>query len=435
MRTTKLLLAGLVTSCLSLAIPLPQMSQADDAPQFRGPARDGKSAETGLWNNIVSQAPELAWKAEGLGKGYASVSVVGDRIYTSGNSGKGQTITALSAQDGKVIWSTPITAKDPEHSYDGARTTPTVDGNRLYAVASNGKIVCLASDSGKIVWERDFKDWEGKMMSGWGFSESPLVDGDQVICTPGGKEGTMVALNKATGENVWALKLPAYGEEVGRNGSKLVDGAGYASIMISNGGGVKQYVQLVGRGVIGVRANDGKLLWRYAGVANSTANIPSVIIDGDYVFCSTAYDTGSALLKLASDGKDQVKMTEVYKLKANQLQNKHGGMVLVDGYIYCGDGNGNGLPICVKMADGSAAWGPERAPGKGESSITYADGVVVFRRQSGDIDLVKATPKKFELLTSFKPAYQERESWAYPVIAGGKLYLREQNTLMCYKLK
>lgn len=422
--------------CLALLLATGSAAiQADDSPQFRGPARDGKSAEKGLWASAQSKEPKLEWTAEGLGQGYASVSVVSARIYTSGNSGKGQMITAISAKDGQVIWSKPITDEDPKHSYDGARTTPTIDGKFLYAIASSGKIVCLNSQDGQLVWERDFKEWGGKMMSGWGFSESPLVDGDKVICTPGGNEGMVVALNKLTGENVWATKLPEYGEETGRNGGKLVDGAGYASTMISNGGGVKQYVQLVGRGVIGIRASDGQLLWRYAGVANQVANIPSVLIDGDFVFCSTAYDTGSALLKLSANGKDQVKMTEVYQLKANQLQNKHGGMVLVDGYIYCGDGNGSGLPICIKMSDGSVAWGPQRAPGSGESSITYADGVVIFRRQSGHIDLVKATPKKFELLNSFKPAFQEKESWAYPVIADGKLYLREQNKLMCYKLK
>lgn len=422
--------------CLALLLaPCSTALQADDSPQFRGPARDGKSAEKGLWSSVQSKEPKLEWTAEGVGQGYASVSVVGDRIYTSGNSGKGQMITAISAKDGQVIWSKSITDEDPKHSYDGARTTPTIDGKFLYAIASSGKIVCLNSQDGQLVWERDFKEWGGKMMSGWGFSESPLVDGDKVICTPGGNDGMVVALNKLTGENVWATKLPEYGEETGRNGAKLVDGAGYASIMISNGGGVKQYVQLVGRGVIGIRASDGQLLWRYAGVANQVANIPSVLIDGDFVFCSTAYDTGSALLKLSASGKDQVKMTEVYQLKANQMQNKHGGMVLVDGYIYCGDGNGSGLPICIKMSDGSVAWGPQRAPGSGESSIAYADGVVIFRRQSGHIDLVKATPKKFELLNSFKPAFQERESWAYPVIADGKLYLREQNKLMCYKLK
>ncbi len=422
----------LVTSLIAL---VGSAAFADDAPQFRGAARDGKSSEKGLWSKLPEKGPPLEWMAEGVGAGYASVSVVGDRIYTSGNSGKGQTITALSASDGKIVWSQPITDQDPQHSYDGSRTTPTVDGELLYAIASSGKIVCLQTKDGKPVWQRDFKDWGGKMMSGWGFSESPLVDGDRVLCTPGGKEGMVVALNKLTGEDIWASKLPEYGEETGRNGSKLVDGAGYASIMISNGGGVKQYIQLVGRGVIGLRASDGELLWRYAGVANNVANIPSVLVDDDFVFCSTAYDTGSALLKLSSAGKNKVKMTEVYQLKARELQNKHGGMVLVDGFIYCGDGNGAGLPICVKMSNGKVAWGPQRAPGNGESSVTYADGVVVFRRQSGDIDLVKASPKKFELLGSFKPEFQEKESWAYPVIAGGKLYLREQDKVMCYKLK
>ncbi|MCC6511738.1 MAG: PQQ-like beta-propeller repeat protein [Pirellulaceae bacterium] len=421
--------------CLATIFGLSPLLTAEDSTQFRGPMRDGKSLETGLWSKITEGKPQLAWMSQGLGKGYASVSVVGNRIYTSGNSGKGQTVTALSTVDGKILWSTPITQKDPKHSYDGSRTTPTVDGNQLYAVASSGNIVCLNASDGNLLWSRDFQEWNGKMMSGWGFSESPLVDGQNVICTPGGDKGMVVALDKMTGKTVWAATLPDYGDEKGRNGSPLKDGAGYASIMISQGGGVKQYVQLVGRGVIGLRASDGKLLWRYAGVANATANIPTVLVDGDNIFCSTAYDTGSALLKLAPAGNDEVKLTEVYQLKSRQMQNKHGGMVLVDGYIYCGDGNGAGLPICIKMADGSIAWGPERAPGKGESSITYADGVVVFRRESGDVDIVKATPEKFTLLTTFKPEYQEGSSWSYPVISGGKLYLREQDKLMCYSLK
>ncbi len=408
---------------------------AEDSTQFRGNQRDGKSNETGLWSSIATGAPQLLWTAKGMGKGYASVSVVGDRIFTSGNSGKGQAIVAASTKDGSVLWSTPITPADPKHGYDGSRTTPTVDGDRLYVVGSSGSIVCLSAADGKIVWTRPFSDWDGKMMSGWGFSESPLVDGDRVVCTPGGPKGMIVALNKMTGDTIWTSTLPDYGQEKGRNGEALKDGAGYASIMISNGGGVKQYVQLVGRGVIGVRASDGKLLWRYEGVANATANIPTVIVDGDNVFCSTAYNTGSALLKLQSSGKDEVKMTEVYRLAANVMQNKHGGMVLVNGYIYCGDGNGSGNPICVKLADGSIAWGPERAPGKGESSITYADGIVVFRRDDGIVDLVQATPEKFNLIANFKPDFQEGKSWAYPVIADGKLYLREQDKLMCYKLK
>lgn len=421
---------GLALFFLSISVV-----QAEDSSQFRGNNRDGKTSENGLWTNIAKKAPELAWMGAGIGKGYASVSVVGDRVYASGNTGSGQAVFALSAKDGKILWSTPITSDDPKHDYDGSRTTPTVDGDRLYVVASSGKIVCLQCADGEQLWSRDFSQWGGAMMTGWGFSESPLVDGDRVVCTPGGPKGMVVALNKVTGETVWSATLPDYGDEKARNGQSLHDGAGYASIVISNGGGVKQYVQLVGRGVIGVRASDGKLLWRYSGVANGVANIPTVLIDKEHVFCSTAYGTGSALLKLTAAGKDNVEMTEVYQLKASEMQSKHGGMVLVNGYVYCGHGDGQGLPICVKLDDGSIAWGPERAPGKGESSITYADGAIVFRRQSGEVNIIEANPKKYKLIASFKPEFQEGSSWAYPVIAGGKLYLREQDRLMCYRLK
>ena len=438
----KRLMLGLIVATFGAALGIAAgggaaTARGEDSRQFRGENRDGKSAETGLWKNFKNEdaKPELLWMAEGIGKGYASVSVVGDRIYTTGNTGKGQAVFALSASDGTIVWSTPITSEDPKHSYDGSRSTPTVDGKRLYVVGSAGSIVCLNTADGKEVWSRKFSDWDGKMMSGWGFSESPLVDGDRVVCTPGGSKGIVVALNKATGETIWEATLPDYGDESGRNGGKLKDGAGYSSIMISEGGGVKQYVQLVGRGVIGLRASDGELLWRYDGVANDTANIPTVLVDGDHVFCSTAYNTGSALLKLTADGKDKVKMTEVYQLSSKEMQNKHGGMVLVDGYIYCGDGNGSGDPICVKMSDGKTAWGPERGERGGESSVSYADGAVIFRRAKGQVLIVEATPEKFNLMASFMPDYQEADSWSYPVVSGGKLYLREQDKLMCYRLK
>jgi outer membrane protein assembly factor BamB len=422
-------LAGTALSSLA------DTAAAEDWPQFRGQNRDGKSPETGLWNQLGPDGPKLAWMAEGLGEGYASVAVVGNRIYTSGNTGSGQAIVAIDASNGKKLWSTLITPQDPQHSYGGSRTTPTVDGDFLYAVASDGRIVCLRTRDGREVWARRFEEWQGRMMSGWGFSESPLVDGDRVLCTPGGPRGLIVALNKKTGKEIWAAKLPDPGPERGDNGQQLQDGAGYSSMMISNGGGVKQYVQLVGRGVVGVRASDGKILWRYTRVANAVANIPSVLIDGDHVFCSTAYGTGSGLLKLVPAGRNEVKFEEVYWLKAGTLQNKHGGMVLVDGYIYCGHGDGQGQPICVKLADGSIAWGPIRDSRRGEASMAYGDGHAVFRFQNGEVAIVATTPEEYRVVSEFKPAFQERESWAHPVIAGGKLYLREQDKLMCYELK
>ena len=259
-------------------------------------------------------------------------------------------------------------------------------------------------------------------MSGWGFSESPLVDGDRVVCTPGGKNAFMVSLDKKTGATKWSTKI-------GDTGKKGKDGAGYSSIAISNAGGIKQYVQMTGRGVIGVRAKDGKHLWSYNPVANSTANIPTPVIAGDHVFCSTGYGTGSALLKL--DGKSA---EEVYFLKPKVLQNHHGGMILIDGHIYCGHKHNGGDPICVELKTGEIKWGPVKGAGNGSAAVTAVDGHLIYRYQSGHVALIKATPTAYELKGSFMPAHQEAQSWAHPVVSNGKLYLREQNHLMCYEL-
>lgn len=423
------------TALISLAIGVGGFAaQAEDWPQFRGPNRNAISAERGVWEKMQGDGPKLDWMCEGLGEGYASVSVVGTRAYSTGNQDGGQTVVAIDTTSGTRLWVTPLTSDVPQHGYEGSRCTPTVDGDRLYVVASNGQIVCLDAKSGKILWQRPFSDWNGRMMSGWGFSESPLVDGDWVLCTPGGDKAMIVALNKKTGKEVWRSEVPGANDEKDRQGRGLQNGAAYSSIIVSNGGGVKQYVQLVGQGVIGIRAKDGKFLWRYNGVANAVANIPTPIADGNYIFCSTAYGVGTALLELKKSGRDSVTMKEVYFKDSKAIQNKQGGSVLVDGYIYCGHGDGQGMPICINMLTGEKAWGPIRGAGQGESSVIYADGHVLYRFQDGTIALIEANPNEYKLKYSFKPEYQERESWAYPVIANGKLYLREQNKLMCYEL-
>jgi outer membrane protein assembly factor BamB len=420
---------------LSLALAAFSMPlAADDWLQWRGTERANHSAETGLFDAWGDDGPKLAWIAEGTGAGYASVSIRGDRAYTTGNFPNNQSVVAIDTTNGKIVWTQPITDVAPKHGYEGSRSTPTIDGDRLYMVSSDGKIVCLRSKDGSEVWSRNFKDWEGKMMSGWGYSESPLIDGDNVICTPGGSQGMVVALNKMTGKEVWATKLPRFDRENGLNGKALKDGAGYASVVISHGAGVKQYIQLVGRGLIGVRASDGEFLWRYDRVANGTANIPTAVVDGDYVFTSTAYGTGGALLKLVRAG-DRVQPEQVYWLDGNEFQNKHGGMTLVDGHIFCGHGNGNGLPVCLEMRSGEIAWGPERAAGNGESSLIVADGHIVWRRQDGTVILTTTNTNEMEVVGTFKPEYQKGKTWAHPVIANGKLYLREQDKLMCYQLK
>ncbi|MCA9178177.1 MAG: PQQ-like beta-propeller repeat protein [Planctomycetales bacterium] len=420
---------SLALSLLLLASMASPLWSGDSWPQWRGPNRNGLSDETGLKWNWSESAPKLLWMAEGMGAGYSGVSVDGGMIYTTGNTDAGQSVIAIS-DAGKVVWTQPLTDSAPKHSYEGARCTPSIDGERLYVVGSHGAIYCLNRGDGAIRWQKDFgATWGGRMMSGWGFSESPLVDGDRVLCTPGGRDAMIVALNKETGDEVWAAKMPNENFSAGK------DGAGYSSIVVSNGAGVKQYVQVTGRGAAGVRASDGKVMWVYNRVANRTANIPTAIVDGDYVFCSTGYGTGSALLKLVAKD-DGVVAEEQYFLGKNEFQNHHGGMVLVDGHIYAGHGHNNGFPICVNMLKGTVAWGGDvRGVGGGSAAATVADGHLVLRYQTGELAAIKAAADSYQLVGTFKPVFQQGRSWAHPVIVSGRMYLREQDKLMCYELK
>src|SRR5262249_55512836 len=277
------------------------------------------------------------------------------------------------------------------------------------------------------VWSKNYeRDFGGQMMSTWGYSESVLVDGDKVICTPGGHTALLAALDKRTGDVIWKTEVgPAM---LGHQGQ---DGAGYASIVISNAGGVKQYATLVGKGVVGVDAASGKLLWSYNRVANGTANIPTPIVTGDYVFCSSGYGTGAALIKLNKSGA-KFDVQEVYFLPANKMQNHHGGMIEKDGFVYCGTGHNEGFPLCIDGRTGQDAWRPGRGAGTGSAAVAYADGHLYFRYQDGTMALIEATPKSYKLISTFKIDSHNAESWPHPVIAGGKLYLRDQDELLCY---
>ncbi len=416
------------TLLLGAAGALVSSAAAADWPQWRGPERDGKSAETGvIKGGWEKNPPKLLWMSSGMGNGYSGVAVVGDRIYTTGDLEGGQGVVAADARDGKVIWSTVVTEGRPRHGYEGARCTPTVKGDLLWVTTSNGMVACLDT-KGNILWKKDFaKEWGGKMMSGWGFSESVLVDGDAAVCTPGGPDAMMVKLDGKTGREIWRCAAPDFGKGHGKAG------AGYGSAVISNGAGVKQYVQMTGKGVIGVRAEDGGFLWGYDRPVNDTANIPTPIVSGDFVFCSTAYGAGAGMVRLSRDGGG-VKAEEVYFINPNKMQNHHGGLVLVDGHVYCGHRQNGGEPVCVELATGKVAWGPVKAPARGSAAVTYVDGHLIFRYEKGLVVLVKADPKEYKMLGSFTPAHQERESWAHPVVSGGRLYLREQDKLMCYQL-
>jgi outer membrane protein assembly factor BamB len=273
------------------------------------------------------------------------------------------------------------------------------------------------------------------MMSGWGFSESPLVDGDKVICTPGGDDAAVVALNKETGKEIWRCTVPKIGDGKNHHDKDLKHGAAYSSVVKTNGAGVEQYIQLLGQGVVGIRAEDGKYLWGYEDVGNDVANIPTPIVRDDFVFVSTGYGTGSALLKLQKNG-DGVSAEEVYFIEPKELQNHHGGLLLIGNHIFGGHKHGQGFPICVEMESGATQWGGDiRGEGKGSAAVTYADGHLIFRYEDGTLALIEANTEDYKLKGSFKPEFQEGTSWAHPVVVDGRLYLREQDKLMCYDLR
>lgn len=428
-RVSFLLLSLLLVTVVTSATRGQESNSREVWPQWRGPKRDNISQTKGISKDWQKSPPKLDWKIEGMGNGYAAVSVVGDRLYTTGNVENTQAVIAVDLKAQKVAWKSPLTDSMPKHGYEGSRCTPTVDGDKLYAISSDGQIACLKVSDGSIIWKKSFEgEWKGRMMSGWGYSESPFVDGDRVLCTPGSPEAMIVCLDKLTGKEIWRSAVPD-------TGSKGSPGAGYSVMVISEAAGIKQYVQLIGRGLIGVRASDGKHLWSYNKIANGVADIPTPIVSGDYVFGSTGYDDGgSALLKLKRDG-DGIEAVEQYYRTSKQLQNHHGGMILLGEHLYFGQGHNNGFPVCVDLVSGDVKWGGKiRGEGSGSAAVTAVDGHIIFRYQSGEVALVEATPTEYKLKGSFKPEYQERESWAQPVVCGGKLYLREQNVLMCYDL-
>ncbi|MBL8820528.1 MAG: PQQ-like beta-propeller repeat protein [Planctomyces sp.] len=411
--------------CLSLLISVSFANAfSADWTQWRGPKRDGKSAEKLGSTDWKASPPKHLWTVEGFGAGYASVSVAEGVLYTIGDVENGQAVIAANADDGTILWKTPVTDSRPQHSYEGSRSTPTIDGDRLYVVSSNGAIACLKTN-GELVWKREFSEWDGKMMSGWGFSESPLIDGEKVLCTPGGEDAAVVCLDKMTGKDIWTCK-PSF------EGGGGAPGAGYSSIVISNAAGVKHYVQLTGQGVLGIDAESGKQLWSYTRVANGVANIPTPVVDGNFVFVSTAYNAGTALLELKKSGKG-IQAEEKYFIEAKDFNNHHGGMILHKGHIYAGHQQNEGFPTCIQMSSGKIVWGGKlRGAGKGSAAIVFVDDHLIFRYQNGVVALIQASPDSYQLKGSFTPEYQERESWAHPVVANGRLYLREQDKLMCY---
>ena len=399
-----------------------------DWPTFRGGQRTAVAPDTDLLESWPADGPPLVWEAAGAGRGYASPAVVGERVITLGDAlstapDKDEYLTCFDRGTGKQLWQTK-TGKpwtQGTESWQSSRSTPTVDDGTVYVITPHGELVACAVQDGAERFRVDLKaEHGGTKGDGWGYSESVTIDGDRLVCTPGGERATMVALDKKTGKRIWAC--PVAGDR----------GAGHASIVIATIAGRKVYVQTTASGAFGVDAESGRLLWTYP-IDQTTAVIPTPIVRGDLVFFAAGYGRGGALLRQVPGPDGAVTIEQVYGLN-RELANKHGGIVLVGDHLY-GDSDDKGIPFCAELMTGKVVW-KHRGSGKNSAAVAAADGHVYVRFSDGTLALVKADPAGYEEVSAFTvPGSGDRPSWAHPVILDGRLYLREGDRILCYDIR
>ena len=384
------------------------IASAADWPQWRGPHRDGISADTGLLDSWPTGGPPLVWKIAGLGEGYSSAAVAGGRLFIQGQHGNEEFVLAFDAATGKPLWRTHTGIPFRESRGDGPRGTPTTDGDRVYALAADGMLVCLEAATGKTIWGYNVVDHFHGHVPQWGISESPLVDGDRLIVTPGGRGASVVALDKMSGKVLWQSQN---------------DRAAYSSPMIYDGGGARRVVVFTADAAMGLDVASGKLQWRYERVANGTANIATPVVRGGEIFLSSDYGTGCVLLKAGADSD----AAEVYFNR--NMQNHYSTSVLVGDYLY---GFSSSILTAMKFETGEVAW-RNRSVGKG--SLIYADGHLYVLGEDGIVGLVEPSPEGYREISRFEISKGSYPTWSQPVIANGRLYLRDQDNLFCYNVK
>jgi outer membrane protein assembly factor BamB len=401
-----------------------QNAVSRDWPQWRGPARDGISEEKGLLKEWPKDGPKLLWQVREIGSGYSTPAVVGDRFYVLGSEGlENEFVEALSLKDGKRIWSTRIgKVGNPQQTpnFPTARSTPTIEGDSLFALGSDGDLVCLEAGTGKLKWAKNLRSDFGGKPGDWAYSESPLLDGDSLVCTPGGAEATLVCLDKKTGALVWKCAVPGG------------DDAAYSSAIIVEGAGPRQYVQVLRKGLVGVESKTGKYLWRYDRIVSRYgANIPTPVAYHGYIYSSGA-GTGGGLVKLiAKEGG--VGATEVYF--SPKLPTAIGGEVKIGDLLF---GTTGEALVCLDFTKGDLKW-QDRA--LGAAGLCYADGRLYLHGENGEVALVEATADGYHEKGRFSPPDQPKhnndmeKSWAYPVVANGRLLIRDHGSVWCYDVK
>ena len=403
-----------------------------DWPQWRGPNRDGHSKEKALLTTWPEGGPKLLWTFDQTGAGYGTPAVVGGKVYILGaedpEKGDKEFLTCLDAKEGKQLWKQEIDTTAGGYSTNwgsGPRGTPTVDGEFVYVLGARGDLQCRKLADGSKVWSLSMMKDLGGRIPGWGYSESVLIDGDKLLCTPGGAKGTIACLKKTDGSVVWRSE-------------GFTDGAAYSSIVISNVG-VKQYITLVPSGTVSVRASDGKVLWKSAAGKNGVAVCPTAVINDKYVFSTSGYNSGCGLLELEPDGPDNVKMKEVYLNSA--MINHHGGVINVDNFLYGFSERGGWvcldyLKLNATMID--PLWKSNKLE---KGSLTFADGRFYCYGEKGVCVLLEANSKewkeagRFEIPQKSKFERRSGKIWTHPVIADAKLFLRDHEYLFAFDVK
>lgn len=416
MKTRWMVLAALSCGLLALA------ARAEDWPQWRGPRRDGVSQEKNLLKTWPKDGPKLLWQVKDLGFGYGSAAVAQGRIYLTGNRGlENEFITALDEKDGRQLWTTRIGKvgnPDQQPSYPGARSTPTVDGERLYVLGSDGDLVCLDTADGKLRWQKSLRADFGGKPGVWAYAESPLVDGNRVVVTPGGEQATLVALDKNTGAVLWKSAVPGG------------DPAGYSSAIAVESGGMRQYIQFLGKGLVGVDAGTGKFLWRFDRAADTRFGVHAAtpVAAGNSVYVASAAGGGLAQLKEAGGT-----ITPEFVYLERKAPNALGGAVKVRDHLY---GTTNTALLCIEYPTGKMKWD---ARSVGAASVCYADGRLYLHGENGEVALVEASPEGYRELGRFTPpdppARGQSRAWAYPVVANGRLYIRDLGSLWVYDIR
>lgn len=421
------ILSTAVLACSLVCLP----AAAGDWPTFRGADRTAVAPDTDLLDSWPEAGPPLVWESAGCGRGYASPTIAGDRIYTLGDGlstapDADEYLSCFDRETGRQLW---ITKTGPawnegQPTWQSSRSTPTVDGDAVYVITPFGQLVCCGTDDGTERFRIDLKQtFGGTKGDSWGYSESVTIDGDRLVCTPGGEKATMIALDKRTGRLLWACPL---------EGDR---GAGHASIVKSRVGGSSQYVQTTAAGCFAVDARTGRLLWSYP-IDQTTAVIPTPIVRDDLVFFAAGYGRGGALVRQVPAPDGGITMQQVYGL-TQELANKHGGIVLVGDHLY-GDSDDKGIPFCAELTTGKIVW-KSRGSGRGSAAIAAADGHLYVRFQNGVLALVRADPSGYEEKGHFQIPHSSqddaRPSWSHPVILDGRLYLRESDHLICYDLR